>query len=102
MFNRLEQPWFDDYGFDPDIWILCDQLAVAVALDPSIIVESRKKKGIVELSGHHSRGNVLLESRRSVELADGFQPNVLVVDRVDEKAFMKAMLGAFAYNFDKA
>lgn len=44
MFNRLEQPWFDNYEFDPEIWILCDQLAVAVALDRTIVTASRHKK----------------------------------------------------------
>ncbi len=99
LFNRLEQPWFDNYDFDPEVWILCDQLAMAVVLNPGLVKESRRKRATVELAGHLSRGNMLLEGRPYVEKTKDFEPNVVVVDRVDEKAFMQDMLNAFQFKF---
>ncbi len=56
-------------------------------------------QAVVELSGHHSRGNMLLESRPFVEGKKDFKTNVLIVDSVDEKAFMADLLKAFVFQF---
>ena len=43
--NRLEAPWFANENRDKyPWWIMCDQLAVAVALDPSIVTEVKRKQ----------------------------------------------------------
>ena len=44
LMNRLEQVWFDDYLFDEDHWILCDQFAVIAAIDKQSILKSRELK----------------------------------------------------------
>ena len=58
-----------------------------------------KLQATVELAGHYSRGNMLLESRVFVEKKKDFKTNVVVVDGVDEDAFKAAVLEAFSYKF---
>ncbi len=99
LFNRLEQPWFDNYDFDPEVWMLCDQVAMAVVLNPGLVKESRRKRATVELAGHLSRGNMLLEWRPYIERTEDFKPNVVVINRVDEEAFMQDLLRAFQFKF---
>lgn len=101
LFNRLEQVWFDNYEFDPDTWILCDQFAAMVALDKAVVTEKRPKKATVELGGHLARGCMFLEQRAFEESKEGFRTNVVIVDKLDEEIVKKMLLDSFSFEFNK-
>ena len=67
--NVLKLPHF--YSYDP--------LAVAVAVDPSIILASESHYCTVELAGSHSRGGLVVDRRKHLDKT----PNVRLVTDVD-------------------
>jgi len=70
------------YGF-------CDELPTAVAIDPSIILETENRYyASVELHGLHTRGQVAIDRRN----CSGRKPNVQFVTKVDMRKVEKMML----------
>jgi len=62
------------------IYGLCDELATAVALDPSIILASENRYyAAVELHGGYTRGQVAIDRRN----CSGKKPNIEFVTKVD-------------------
>ena len=58
-----------------------------------------KSQATVELSGRHSRGNMILEDRAYVMDSDHYAPNVNVVYALDEERAKEMIHEAFAYDF---
>jgi len=59
---------------------LCDELATAIAIDPSIILESENRYyAAVELHGEYTRGQVAIDRRN----CSGRKPNIEFVTKVD-------------------
>ncbi|MBQ4474514.1 MAG: nucleoside hydrolase [Lachnospiraceae bacterium] len=74
--------WRSDQG-EP----IHDALAVAWALDESVIVESREEKCDVEMNGGICDGTMVVDHRRGYE----FVPNARVAYRGDRKRFMEIL-----------
>jgi inosine-uridine nucleoside N-ribohydrolase len=74
-------------------YVMWDQLAVACALDPGVIVSSTKTDATVELGGRFTRGQMVVESRHRFR---GGRDNVVVIDEIDKEKFEKLVLDAFA------
>ena len=67
-----------------------DPLAMAVALEPTIITESRRLAVAVETRGDLTRGQTVVDHAR----ATGLAPNCEVVFRADRGRFMEMVRGA--------
>ena len=53
----------------------------------------------MELSGRHSRGNMITEDRTYVEESEDYKPNVSLVYALDEEKTKKIITAAFEYDF---
>jgi purine nucleosidase len=69
-------------------YIVCDQLAMAAAIDPKCVAQQSSHYVTVELSGRNTRGQMVVD--RSGHL--GEQPNVFLIDSVDMDLFRSMML----------
>ncbi|MEO8673596.1 MAG: nucleoside hydrolase [Tahibacter sp.] len=70
--------------------IAADALAMAVALDPDIIIESAERHVAIELTGGLTRGATIVDW----ELRNGLAPNARIVNRVDAARFEKLIASA--------
>lgn len=71
------------------VYGLCDELATAVAIDPSLILASENRYyAAVELQGLYTRGQVALDRRHS----SGRKPNIEFVTKVDLRKAEKMLL----------
>ena len=57
----------------------CDPLAVAVAMDPSMVLESEQRYCLVERAGQFTRGQMVVDYRGHL----GRKPNVELVMKID-------------------
>ena len=57
----------------------CDPLAVAIAIDPSVVLESVRAYCTVELQGEYTRGQMVVDWRSHLNKA----PNVELVLKLD-------------------
>ena len=71
------------------IFRVCDQLAVAAAIDPRYVVQKSLHFATVELSGRFTRGQMVVDYGKKIV---GKTPNVYLIDRVDIELFKKIML----------
>ncbi|XP_002166145.2 uncharacterized protein LOC100197535 [Hydra vulgaris] len=74
--------------------VLCDALAVAVAVDPKLITKYHSVYAVVELYGEYTKGQMVIDwypDKRS----DGKtinNPNVIIVDQVNVELYKKMLL----------
>lgn len=68
---------------------MCDQLAVAAALDPRVVLQQSLHFATVELSGRFTRGQMVVDYGKKIA---GKSPNVFLIDRIDVDHFKKMML----------
>lgn len=70
---------------------LCDGIAVAAAIDPSIITDYEERSIFVELGGNYSRGHTIIrKSERFLDKNPG--KNFKLIRRVDPEKFYKMVL----------
>jgi purine nucleosidase len=74
-----------------DRFLLPDPLAMAVALEPSIVRKSAPHYVTVELGGTHSRGQTILDHRKRLKRS----PNVEVVTELDTQAVFEMFQQTF-------
>lgn len=66
LMNAVEDAFLTPLNYPK--WIICDAILVAVYLFPEFaITKSRLYHGTVELSGHHTRGQMVLDHKRKDE-----------------------------------
>jgi len=71
--------------------IMCDLLAMAVAMCPELILESQDLHGCVELAGNYTRGQTSFDW-----IGKSKQPkNINVVMKVDSEAYHKLLSSVF-------
>ena len=68
-------------------WILCDELAMLMALDPSVIKTSHHLYGRVEQDGKHTRGQLILDWSKITDNT----PNGTIVTELDSQAFVRKL-----------
>jgi purine nucleosidase len=70
------------------VW--CDPLAVAVTLEPDIVLKAQKHHVQVELAGHHTRGHTMVDwfSRT------GQEPNANIALEMDTERFLELLQAA--------
>jgi len=71
-----------------DAW---DQLAMAIIVDPSIIVEAQKVYGVVELHGNLTRGQLVIDWNNKLKKT----PNINIVTGVNQALYEKIASTAF-------
>lgn len=95
MMNALEKVWYDNYTFHPDHFIMCDQLAMAAALDVRVMTKTKRHWATIELSGLHTKGLMVMEQRHAICNGPQFNSNVTIIERVDETVLKNLLLRAF-------
>lgn len=60
--NSIEAPWYSGPLYKED-WIACDQIIMAVFLDESCVTSRKTYWATVELTGEHTRGQMVIEKR---------------------------------------
>jgi len=70
--------------------LLCDLLAVCVAIDPEVVTEKVSAKVTVETGGRFSRGLTVIDER----MADGSEPNASICLACDKKKIESMFLDA--------
>ncbi|MBK8022588.1 MAG: nucleoside hydrolase [Chloroflexi bacterium] len=93
FFERINRHFLTIMGtaLVPEGYLLADSLAMAIALQPSLVTEHQSRYVAVELHGTHSRGQTVIDHRGRLRRT----PNVDIVTRVDMVqvyAMLKAML----------
>jgi len=93
LINKLEQVWFDNWPWGEN-WILCDQLAVAPAIDKQMIKRSSEHYAQVELGKGLTRGMMVLDQRQR----EGRHPksNVIVIEELDHDMVQQQLFDAFS------
>lgn len=69
--------------------LICDAVAMAVALDPGVVTDAATKFVDVELEGKYGRGMTVIDWEGRLS---GRPPNVRIVDRIDMEAFHAMLL----------
>ncbi|XP_057373441.1 nucleoside hydrolase-like [Daphnia carinata] len=87
LMNKIEAQIIARKYFDT--YIVCDQLAVAAAIDPRYVTQQSLHYATVELSGNYTRGQMVVDYGKKIV---GKTPNVYLIDRVDIELFKKMML----------
>ena len=80
----LLQVWFENNWPWGDNWVLCDQLAMLVAINKKSILKSSQHLATVELQGALTRGMIVLEQR--IECI-GKQRNVTLIKKTGPENF---------------
>jgi len=95
---RSSTEWLGDPGL-----ILNDPVAMAIALDPSIVTRQGRYRVDVETQGELTRGMTVVDQRAVVGSQVGFteawavrQPNVLVHHAVDAAGWKRVLMGCLA------
>jgi purine nucleosidase len=85
--HRITQNYLDIYGMrrGQRECAMHDALALGIAADPSLVLESRKVRVDVELAGTHTRGMTVGDFRPWVEHPNA---NVTVVLEADRQRFI--------------
>ena len=94
LFNKLEEAWFQNYEFK-DNWVLCDQLAMMAAIHPDSVTQATKHLATVELTGHHTRGMMVLD-KRPEEFLHGRRKNVSVIEKIDTAKLQQCPINTFS------
>ena len=67
---------------------VCDQLAVAAAIDPRCVSQQSAHYASVELSGRFTRGQMVVDYSKRI----GKSANVVLIDQMNMELFKKMML----------
>eukprot|EP00164_Ancoracysta_twista_P008879 GFYU01012965.1.p1 GENE.GFYU01012965.1~~GFYU01012965.1.p1 ORF type:complete len:319 (-),score=72.58 GFYU01012965.1:17-973(-) len=79
----------DKDGMELGSFVICDVIAAAVFVDPSIIKATTSKHGSVELSGKMSRGHLVIDWYDRDDTVGGL--NLKIVDSIDHAKFEKML-----------
>ena len=74
-------------------YIMCDEVLVAVALQPSLVTSSVTQYATVELNGSVSRGQMVVDWRGFLNK----KPNVVIVTDINRAALKSLLLKALSY-----
>ncbi|KAH8237471.1 hypothetical protein KR038_005974 [Drosophila bunnanda] len=88
LLNRVERSMLEPRGFVK--WISCDSLLTAAYLFPeAMIADQREYHAAVELSGVHTRGQMVLDHLRGrkVDAIHGKESNVRVIRRLNGEPY---------------
>jgi len=97
--TRAAQLLNDVHGFSVDpmepkkdnkFWAY-DQLAMAIVVDPEIVVEAKEAYAVVELHGQLTRAQLVVDWSNKL----GKTPNVRIVSRVDQTRYEKVTLTGY-------
>jgi inosine-uridine nucleoside N-ribohydrolase len=86
MLNAVERSVFDQQNCSD--MIACDQMLTAAILRPEIVLKSILVHMTIELHGHHTRGQAVVDHLKSNH------PNVIVITKIREDIFKEIMLTA--------
>lgn len=86
LFNLVEAEVLKKKEFKT--YIVCDQLAMAAALDPECVLELSHHFATVELAGCHTRGLMVVDYPGRLQRP----ANVFLIERIDTERFKEMML----------
>ena len=92
--SRFYKTIFEKFLDVKDMGLLCDVLAVAVAVDPMLITKYHDVYATVELQGKYTKGQVVIDWNPHSRM-DGKpinKSNVIIVDQVDVELYKKMLL----------
>lgn len=75
-------------------WTPCDAFLACCFIDSKMILKMEKWHVTVELTGSHTRGQMILDHRKEDE------PNAFVIEKIDVDLFKKFMLWVCDHNVD--
>lgn len=67
-------------------WISCDQLLAVIVEDPETVTKKFDAHAIVELGGHHTRGQIVIDHLQTRE------HNITIIESVSQKALQNRLL----------
>jgi inosine-uridine nucleoside N-ribohydrolase len=65
---------------------------MAIVVDPAIVVEAKEQYATVELHGHVTRGQMVVDWNHKLKKT----PNVRILTRIDQKRYENVALTAFS------
>ena len=70
-----------------ETYIMCDELAMAVAIDPSVATQIAKRPASIELSGNLTRGQMVVDwNKRTLAT-----PSVNIIQQIDIGKFKRML-----------
>lgn len=69
---------------------LCDEIAMACALDKNVITQKTTAYAFVELNGKHTRGQVVIDWHRHL----GKEENVIIIEEIQTSLYQKLLIEA--------
>ncbi|RMG87906.1 MAG: nucleoside hydrolase [Chloroflexi bacterium] len=77
-------------------YFLPDPLAMAVALEPSLVLEAEERWATIELRGEHTRGQIVVNYPDYTGRHEHYRNNVEIIRRVDMDGFLTLLEQAVA------
>ncbi|CAG0878480.1 unnamed protein product, partial [Darwinula stevensoni] len=94
LMNSIEAKSLSLYKYQT--YIVCDQIAVAVAIYRNLIIASSDHYASVELHGMFTRGQMVVDYISAMNR----KPNVTMVEKIDVEAFKKILMVAFGHKVE--